>query len=63
MMRSVRFRTLDCYPLSHAIESTATTIPEIVREILQSKTSEQQGRMADHDSAALIEKRKLEGYF
>jgi len=63
MMRSVRFRTLDCYPLSHAIESSATTVPEIMQEIVQSKTSEQQGRMTDHDSAALLEKRKQEGYF
>ncbi len=63
MMRSVRFRTLDCYPLSSAIESNATTVPEVIKEILQSRTSEQQGRMTEHDSAALIEKRKHEGYF
>ena len=63
MMRSVRFRTLDCYPLSRAVESSATTVPEIIQEILQSKTSEQQGRMTDHDSATVIEKRKHEGYF
>jgi len=63
MMRSVRFRTLDCYPLSSAIESSATTVPEIMQEILQIRTSEQQGRMTDHDSAALLEKRKQEGYF
>ncbi len=63
MMRSVRFRTLDCYPLSTAIESSATTVPQIIQEILQSRTSEQQARMTDHDSAALIEKRKHEGYF
>jgi len=63
MMRSVRFRTLDCYPLTNATESTAATVPEIIQEILQTTTSEQQARMTDHDSAALLEKRKQEGYF
>jgi len=63
MMRRVRFRTLDCYPLSSAVESSATTAREIIHELLQTRTSEQQWRMNDHDSAALIEKRKQEGYF
>jgi len=63
MMRSVRFRTLDCYPLSNAFESSATTVPEIMQELLQTNLSEQQGRMSDHDSTALLEKRKQEGYF
>lgn len=63
MMRSVRFRTLDCYPLTSAYESSATTVPQIIQDILFTKTSEQQGRMNDQDSAALTEKRKQEGYF
>ena len=63
MMRSVRFRTLGCYPLTGAVESTATTLPEIIQEMLLAKTSERQGRMIDHDAAASMEKKKQEGYF
>ena len=63
MMKSVRFRTLGCYPLTGAVESTATTLPEIIQEMLLTTTSERQGRMIDHDSAASMEKKKQEGYF
>jgi len=63
MMRQVRFRTLGCYPLTGAIESTATTLPEIIQEMLLTKTSERQGRMIDHDHTASMEKKKQEGYF
>jgi len=63
MMRDVRFRTLGCYPLTGAIESTATTLPEIIQEMLLTKTSERQGRMIDKDSFASMEKKKQEGYF
>ncbi len=63
MMKSVRFRTLGCYPLSGAVESTAATLPDIIQEMLLTKTSERQGRMIDHDSAASMEKKKQEGYF
>ncbi|WP_088921786.1 sulfate adenylyltransferase subunit CysD [Granulosicoccus antarcticus] len=62
-MRSVRFRTLGCYPLTGAVESTATTLEEIIQEMLLTRTSERQGRMIDHDSAASMEKKKQEGYF
>ena len=62
-MRSVRFRTLGCYPLTGAVESTAATLPEIIQEMLLATTSERQGRMIDHDSAASMEKKKQEGYF
>ncbi|MFN3931393.1 MAG: sulfate adenylyltransferase subunit CysD [Brevundimonas sp.] len=62
-MRRVRFRTLGCYPLTGAIESAATTVPGIIREMLQTTTSERQGRMIDHDQAASMEKKKREGYF
>jgi sulfate adenylyltransferase subunit 2 len=62
-MRSVRFRTLGCYPLTGAVDSTATTLPEIIQEMLLARTSERQGRMIDHDSAASMEKKKQEGYF
>ncbi|MFT3791327.1 MAG: sulfate adenylyltransferase subunit CysD [Rudaea sp.] len=61
--RSVRFRTLGCYPLSGAIESTADTLPAIIREMLLATTTERQGRLIDHDSAASMEKKKAEGYF
>lgn len=61
--RQVRFRTLGCYPLTGAIESRATTIPEIVQELLASSYSERQGRMIDHDSTGSMEKKKQEGYF
>jgi sulfate adenylyltransferase subunit 2 len=62
-MRMVRFRTLGCYPLSGAVESTATTLPEIIQEMLLTTTSERQGRAIDHDQAASMEKKKQEGYF
>lgn len=62
-MRSVRFRTLGCYPLSGAIESTAASVSDIIAEMKASTTSERQGRMIDHDQAASMEKKKAEGYF
>jgi len=62
-MRMVRFRTLGCYPLTGAVESTATTLPEIIQEMLLTTTSERQGRVIDHDQAASMEKKKQEGYF
>jgi sulfate adenylyltransferase subunit 2 len=62
-MKTVRFRTLGCYPLSGAIESTATTVPEIIREMLITKQSERQGRLIDHDEDASMENKKREGYF
>ncbi|GLU37322.1 hypothetical protein Pssp01_14150 [Pseudomonas sp. NBRC 100443] len=63
MMRSVRFRTLGCYPLTGAVESTADTLPAIIQEMLLTRTSERQGRVIDHDAAASMEKKKQEGYF
>ena len=63
VLRSVRFRTLGCYPLSGAIESRATTVPGIIQEMLLARTSERQGRLIDHDQAASMEKKKQEGYF
>ena len=62
-MKMVRFRTLGCYPLTGAVESTAATLPEIIQEMLLTKTSERQGRVIDHDSAASMEQKKREGYF
>jgi sulfate adenylyltransferase subunit 2 len=62
-MRSVRFRTLGCYPLTGAVESTAATLPDIIQEMLLTTTSERQGRVIDHDQAASMEKKKQEGYF
>ena len=62
-LRSVRFRTLGCYPLTGAVESTAATLPEIIQEMLLTTTSERQGRVIDQDPAASMEKKKLEGYF
>ena len=62
-MKDVRFRTLGCYPLTGAVESTARTLPEIIQEMLLTKTSERQGRVIDHDSAGSMEKKKMEGYF
>ncbi|MCY4094127.1 MAG: sulfate adenylyltransferase subunit CysD [Gammaproteobacteria bacterium] len=62
-MRMVRFRTLGCYPLSGAIESSASTLPEIIHEMLVADTSERQGRLIDHDTAASMETKKQEGYF
>ena len=63
MMKSIRFRTLGCYPLSGAIESEAKTLPEIIREMLMTRHSERQGRLIDHDQAASMERKKREGYF
>lgn len=62
-MRSVRFRTLGCYPLTGAVESTASTLPEVIQEMLLTKTSERQGRVIDNDSSGSMEKKKIEGYF
>jgi len=62
-MKMVRFRTLGCYPLTGAVESTATTLTEIIQEMLLTKTSERQGRAIDKDSNASMEQKKQEGYF
>ena len=62
-LKSVRFRTLGCYPLTGALESEANSLPAIIREMLLSTTSERQGRVIDHDSAGSMEKKKVEGYF
>jgi sulfate adenylyltransferase subunit 2 len=62
-MKLVRFRTLGCYPLTGAIESEATTLPQIIEEMLVAKNSERQGRMIDHDENASMEQKKREGYF
>jgi sulfate adenylyltransferase subunit 2 len=62
-LKKVRFRTLGCYPLTGAIESAADTLPAIIHEMLFARTSERQGRVIDHDSAASMEKKKQEGYF
>jgi sulfate adenylyltransferase subunit 2 len=62
-MKKVRFRTLGCYPLTGAVESEADTLPAIIQEMLLTTTSERQGRVIDHDSAASMEKKKQEGYF
>ncbi|MFP8967810.1 sulfate adenylyltransferase subunit CysD [Pokkaliibacter sp. CJK22405] len=62
-MKSVRFRTLGCYPLTGAVESEAATLPEIIQEMLLTKTSERQGRVIDHDQAGSMEQKKREGYF
>jgi sulfate adenylyltransferase subunit 2 len=61
--REVRFRTLGCYPLSGAIESTARSLPEIILELIAARSSERQGRAIDGDAAASMEKKKQEGYF
>jgi sulfate adenylyltransferase subunit 2 len=62
-MRSVRFRTLGCYPLTGAIESEAATLPEVIQEMLLATSSEREGRVIDHDSSGSMEKKKQEGYF
>lgn len=62
-MKQVRFRTLGCYPLTGAVESSAATLPDIIQEMLLTKTSERQGRVIDHDSSGSMEKKKMEGYF
>lgn len=61
--KMVRFRTLGCYPLTGAVESTATTLPEIIQEMLLTTTSERQGRVIDYDQAGSMEEKKREGYF
>ena len=61
--RMVRFRTLGCYPLTGAIESTADTLETVVAEMLTARTSERQGRLIDRDEAGSMEKKKREGYF
>ena len=61
--KMVRFRTLGCYPLTGAVESEATTLPEIIQEMLLATTSERQGRVIDSDSSGSMEKKKQEGYF
>jgi len=62
-MKSVRFRTLGCYPLSGAVESTATTLPEIIQEMLLATRSEREGRVIDYDQSGSMEEKKREGYF
>ncbi len=62
-LEKVRFRTLGCYPLSGAVRSEATTLPEVIQEMLLTRTSERQGRMIDHDQAGSMEEKKREGYF
>ena len=63
VMRSIRFRTLGCYPLTGAVESQATTLPEVIQEMLLTTTSERQGRAIDHDTGASMEIKKQQGYF
>ncbi len=63
MMKTVRFRTLGCYPLTGAVESQANTLPAIIQEMLLTTTSERQGRVIDHDATGSMEKKKQEGYF
>jgi len=62
-MRNIRFRTLGCYPLTGAIESKATTLPDIIEELVVARSSERQGRVIDHDQSGSMEKKKQEGYF
>ena len=62
-MRSIRFRTLGCYPLTGAIESNASTLPEVIQEILLTATSEREGRVIDNDQSASMEIKKQQGYF
>ncbi|MBV2134436.1 sulfate adenylyltransferase subunit CysD [Pseudomonas sp. MAP12] len=61
--KMVRFRTLGCYPLTGAVESTAASLPEIIQEMLLTRTSERQGRVIDHDGAGSMEEKKRQGYF
>ncbi|EWC41074.1 sulfate adenylyltransferase subunit CysD [Stutzerimonas stutzeri] len=61
--KMVRFRTLGCYPLTGAVESTATSLPEIIQEMLLTRTSERQGRVIDHDATGSMEEKKRQGYF
>jgi sulfate adenylyltransferase subunit 2 len=62
-LRRVRFRTLGCYPLSGAVESSATTLEDVISEMLQARSSERQGRLIDHDEEGSMELKKREGYF
>jgi sulfate adenylyltransferase subunit 2 len=62
-LRTIRFRTLGCYPLSGAVESSADTLPAVIQEMLLSTRSERLGRAVDHDPTASMEKKKAEGYF
>jgi len=62
-IEKVRFRTLGCYPLTGAVESNASTLPEVIREMLLSRTSEREGRVIDKDQEGSMEKKKIEGYF
>jgi sulfate adenylyltransferase subunit 2 len=61
--KMVRFRTLGCYPLTGAVESTATTLPDIIQEMLLTTSSERQGRLIDSDQAGSMEEKKRKGYF
>ena len=61
--KTVRFRTLGCYPLTGAVDSTATTLPEIIQEMLLTTSSERQGRLIDSDQAGSMEEKKRKGYF
>jgi sulfate adenylyltransferase subunit 2 len=61
--KMVRFRTLGCYPLTGAVESTATTLPEIIEEMLLARSSEREGRVIDSDSSGSMEMKKRQGYF
>jgi sulfate adenylyltransferase subunit 2 len=63
IMKEVRFRTLGCYPLTGAVESSAKTLPDIIQEMLSAKTSEREGRLIDFDNSASMEKKKQGGYF
>ena len=63
MMKTVRFRTLGCYPLTGAVESEANSLPDVIQEMLLTTTSEREGRVIDFDSTASMEKKKQEGYF
>ena len=63
VMKSVRFRTLGCYPLSGAVESEADTLDKVIEEMLRARTSERQGRLIDHDQSGSMEEKKREGYF
>jgi sulfate adenylyltransferase subunit 2 len=62
-IKNVRFRTLGCYPLTGALESPAATVPEIIRETMESRFSERRGRVIDHDGSSSMERKKQEGYF
>jgi sulfate adenylyltransferase subunit 2 len=62
-LEQVRFRTLGCYPLTGAVRSHATTLPEIIQEMLLTRHSERQGRLIDHDAAGSMEEKKRQGYF